>query len=318
MPTNDTPSRDPRTTTRTTKAATTGPARGTTARRQAAREEAARLRREQESRARRARILAIGGLGVAVVVLAVVVTLVLRNASATREAYDDVVYGGAAQGVVAPALADVTAPAPADDSGGVPVSADGVGSTGDAPVQVTVYLDFMCPFCGRFESVNGPMLAERVAAGDIAVTYHTLSILDRQSAGSAYSTRAANAAAVVADRAPEHYPDFVTALFADQPAEGTIGLTDAEIADRAREVGVPQDVTDEFTATTDGTSATADGDEADGTWRTYAPWVAALTQQAGTDLGELRTPTILIDGQPFTGDPTAPGALEAAIDAAVG
>jgi protein-disulfide isomerase len=284
-------------------------------RREAARAEAARLRQEQERKAKRTRMLVIGGLAAAVLVLVVVIALVLRQSAATRDAFDDVAFGGGAQDVQAPALADVTAPEVSDDSGGVPVSAAGVGTTGDAPVEVTVYLDFMCPFCGQFESANGPVLAEKVAAGEIAVTYHVVSILDSQSAGTFYSTRAANAVAVVADRDPEHYPDFLAALFADQPEEGTAGLTDEQIAEIAAEVGVPADVTEEFTATTTGTY-TADGEEREGTWRTYAPWVEAVTQQAATDLGELRTPTVLIDGEPFTGDFTTPGPLEEALDAA--
>ncbi len=284
-------------------------------RREAARAEAARLRQEQERRAKRTRRIAVGGLVAAVLVLVVVFALVLRQGAATREAFDDVAFGGGEQDVQAPELADVTAPGVSDDSGGVTVSADGVGSAGDAPVDVTVYLDFMCPFCGQFEAANGPVLAEKVAAGEVAVTYHVVSILDSQSAGTFYSTRAANAAAVVAERDPEHYADFVTALFADQPAEGTAGLTDEEIADVAADAGVPAEVTEQFTATVTGTY-TADGEEREGTWRTYAPWVAAVTQQAAADLGELRTPTVLIDDEPFTGDLTTAGALEQALDAA--
>jgi protein-disulfide isomerase len=284
-------------------------------RRAEARAEAARLRQEQERRAKRTRRLAIGGLVAAVLVLVVVVALVLRQSAATRDAFADVAFGGGEEDVQRPALADVAAPEVAGDGGGVTVSADGVGDPGSAPVEVTVYLDFMCPFCGQFEAANGPVLADKVAAGEVAVTYHVVSILDSQSEGTFYSTRAANAAAVVADRDPDHYADFVSALFADQPEEGTAGLTDAQIAEVAADVGVPADVTEQFTATTTGTY-TADGEQREGTWRTYAPWVAAVTGQAATDLGELRTPTVLIDGEPFTGDFTTAGPLEEALDAA--
>jgi protein-disulfide isomerase len=284
-------------------------------RRQAARAEAARLQQEQARKAKRTRRLAVGGLAAAVLVLVVIIALVLRQSAATRQAFDDVVFGGGEQDVQAPALADVTAPAGTDDSGGVTVRGDGTAGAAAAPVEVTVYLDFMCPFCGQFESANGPVLAERLAAGQIDLTYRVVSILDAQSSGTFYSTRAANAAAVVADRDPDHYADFVTALFADQPEEGSAGLTDAQIADVATGAGVPADVTTLFTATTSGTY-TAGGDQHEGTWRTYAPWVAAVTQQATTDLGELRTPTILIDGEPFTGDFTTAGAFEQALDAA--
>ena len=50
-------------------------------------------------------------------------------------------------------------PAGATDSGAVLL-----GKV-DAPVTVTVYADFMCPFCGRFERANGEALQSAVAAG---------------------------------------------------------------------------------------------------------------------------------------------------------
>ncbi|GIG27709.1 DsbA family protein [Cellulomonas marina] len=285
-------------------------------RREAARAEAARLRAEQARKAKRTRIIAISGLAAAVIALAVVVALIITNSTANREAYGQVVYGGTSDTVEAPALTDVTSPAGTDDRGGIPVSADGVGTTGDAPVELTVYLDYQCPFCAQFEAANAQMLAERTEAGDISVTYHLLSFLDRASNGTFYSTRAANAAATVADQDPDNFIAFSTALFENQPAEGTEGLTDAEIAEIAQGVGVPAAVTDTFTDTVSGSFTDGDGEQ-EGTWRTYAPWVVAVTGQAEADLPRLSTPTILIDGQPFSGDPTTPGPLEEQIDLAL-
>jgi protein-disulfide isomerase len=59
---------------------------------------------------------------------------------------------------------------------------------------------------------------------------HSVSILDRLSDGSEYSTRAASASAWVADRAPEQFSAFHESLFADQPEENTPGLSDEQIA----------------------------------------------------------------------------------------
>src|SRR5665647_3265056 len=114
------------------------------------------------------------------------------------------------------------APAPLSDvadgprgstgSGGIPVGPEGVAGAvhGAAPgaVVVSVYVDYMCPYCGQFEQVNGPILDQLRGEGTIVVEYHPVSILDEASLGTAYSTRAAAAAALVADQAPEAFVAF--------------------------------------------------------------------------------------------------------------
>lgn len=284
-------------------------------RRDEARAKAAQMRKEQERKAKRNRILAIAGLAVAVVALVAVAFTIVNQNKANEAANSDVVYGQDAENVVAPLLADVTSPAPANDKGGIPVSADGVGSVGDGDVDLTVYFDYMCPYCGQFDTTNSADLDAMIEEGGVTITYHPISILDRLSAGSSYSTRTANATAIVADQAPEQFTAFVTALFEDQPAEGTSGRTDAEIAEVAESVGVPAEVTATFTDTVDGTFATQDEDAVEGTWRTFAPWVAAATNQAGLDLPKLSTPAVLINGTAFNEWQT-PGALKQAVDAA--
>ena len=290
-------------------------------RRDDARAKAIAMRQEQERKARRTRLIAIGGLVAAVLVLGGVVLAIVRQGQANAEAYGQVVYGSGEQGVVAPALADVETPEGADESGGIVIGKDGVGDTGDGDeTVVNVYFDFMCPWCGRFDAANAEELDRLAATGDVTVIYHNISFLDGNSQGTFYSTRAANAAAVVAAESPEHYTDFVTALYANQPDEGSSGLSDAKIAEIAQGVGVPASVTDQFTAVVDGTYEVGEGDsvERTGTWRTYAPFVAAATRQAGVDLGKLTTPSVLIDGEQFTGDLYTPGALTQAVEAAVG
>jgi protein-disulfide isomerase len=284
-------------------------------RRDEARAKAAQMRKEQERKAKRNRIRAITGLAVAVVALVAVAFTIVNQNKANEAANSDVVYGQGVENVVAPALADVTSPAPANDSGGIPVSSDGVGSVGDGDVDLTVYFDYMCPYCGQFDTTNAADMDALIEEGGVTITYHPISILDRMSAGSSYSTRAANATAIVADKSPENFTAFVTALYKDQPTEGTSGLSDAEIADIAQGVGVPADVTDTFTDTVDGTFATDTEDSVAGTWRTFAPWVAAATGQAGKDLPKLSTPAVLINGTAFNEWQT-PGALKAAVESA--
>lgn len=215
-----------------------------------------------------------------------------------------------------PALSEVPAPSSADPTtGGVPVSAAGVGVAGQGDVVVDVYFDFMCPYCGLFDQVNAADLDALVAEGGVTVVFHPVAILDRAS-DTAYSTRAMNAFAVVADQAPDRVPDFVTALLAagTQPAEGGHGLTDEQIAEAAQSVGVSTAVTDEFTATVRGVLGTGSSIT---TLRTFVPWTVAVTAllPAHPD-GTRGTPSVLVDGQWFGGDWTQPGVLRAAVEAA--
>jgi len=287
-------------------------------RRDEARAKAAQMRKEQERKAKRNRILAISGLVVAVIALAGVAYSIVQTNKANEAANSNVTYGQGTDNVVAPTLDEVTAPAPADDTGGIPVSGTGgddVGVAGEDDVDLTIYFDYMCPYCGQFDATNSGDLDAMLEEGDVTITYHPVSILDHLSAGSSYSTRAVNATAIVADQSPENFTAFVTAMYKDQPAEGTSGRTDAEIAAIAQDVGVPAEVTDTFTDTVDGTFATEDEEGLEGTWRTFSPWALAATRQAGTDVPGFSTPTVLINGEPFEGW-TTPGALKAAVDAA--
>lgn len=279
-----------------------GPKPSKAERRDQAREQARQLREQQAKRDRRNKVIAIGGLSAAVIALIVVVVLVVNQANAPGIAYT----GDDASTIT---LADTTAPSTANANGGIPVGADGAaGETAGADdVVVSVYFDYMCPWCGRFEEANDAELKSLLAEGGVTVEYHPLAFLDQQSTGAEYSTRAGNAAAVVADQAPEQYSAFHSALFEHQPEEGTKGLSDDEIADLAREAGVPDDVVEQFTATASGE-----------TWRTFAPWLAANNNQMVTDLGKLGTPAVLIDGEEFTGDLYTTGPLTEAIEAAKG
>ncbi|MFI2753152.1 DsbA family protein [Cellulomonas sp. P22] len=274
-------------------------------RRDDARVQALKLREEQKKREKRNRFIAIGGLGAALAVLIFVVVTILSHASPTTSA-SDAAYTGDEQ-----TLADVKTPSTAQENGGIPVAASGdAGSTAENGTVVDVYLDYMCPVCGQFEDGNGAQLAALRDEGDVTVVYHPISILDRLSNGTEYSTRAANAAAAVADLAPEKFVAFSDALFANQPEENTDGLSDEQIADIAKEVGVPDDVVAVFTET--------DGDNP---WRVYAPYVSALTLQADEDLDKVQTPTILINGTPLdtkTYNWTIDGKLTEAVRAAQG
>jgi protein-disulfide isomerase len=197
--------------------------------------------------------------------------------------------GGNTAGVVA---ADgLTAPTSATESGAVLIGKP------EAKVTVTVYLDFMCPYCGQFERANGDALAAAIDNGTAKLEVHPMAFLDEMSGGTKYSTRASNAFAAVANHDADTALAFSQLLFAQQPAENTAGLDDATIADLATQAGAPADVVASFVK------------------QTYQPWVAKITQQA-FDSGVTGTPTVKINGQTFTGDLYTAGPLTEAITAA--
>jgi protein-disulfide isomerase len=257
-------------------------------RRDAARAEALALQKKQQSTEKRNRLIVLSLLGIAVIGLIVAVVLILNEGQkATMDKVENV-------------------PAGVVEDTGIPVGADGVaGTENEGAPTLDVYVDFMCPVCGSFEQINGASIDEMREAGDVTLVVHPVSILDRTSQGTEYSTRAASAAAWVADRAPEQFAAFHDAMFASQPQENTPGLSDEQIAQIAEQAGVPADVA----------SGIAGGDA----FETYEEWVKASTEVAGSDpavvnpeTGGMGTPTVLINGERFAGWQT-PGALTEAI-----
>ena len=188
------------------------------------------------------------------------------------------------------ALQEVTVkPSVADDQGGLTVSAKGVGSkkkVADAPT-LEIFMDPMCPWCGKVGRVIDPQLQRMIGAGQINVTYNFLNFLDSASSDQ-YSSRVDNALAMVAQEDPDHLPAFAAAVFASdfQPDESSYqAVSDARLADKAVGVGVPRSLADRF----------AQG--------TYRPWVDkvnayAITRKDAKDAkGEFSTPTIMINGR---------------------
>jgi protein-disulfide isomerase len=160
---------------------------------------------------------------------------------------------------------------------------------GAGPVRVDAFIDFLCPFCRRFELAAGPALAGLAADRVASIAYHPMNFLDEASTTS-YSTRAAAAAGCAADLG--RFPEYADALFANQPPEGGPGLSDAELVDIGRALGL------------DGTAfadCVADAP--------YLGWPDYVTARAST-AGVSATPTVLVEGVPVR--PEAP-AITAAV-----
>lgn len=180
-------------------------------------------------------------------------------------------------------------PSVADDQGGLTVSAKGVGSkkkVADAPT-LEIFMDPLCPWCGKVGRVIDPQLQRMISAGQINVTYNFLNFLDSASSDQ-YSSRVDNALAMVAQEDPDHLPAFAAAVFAAdfQPNESSYqAISDARLADQAVGAGVPRSLADRFVQ------------------GIYRPWVDkvnayAITRKDAKDAkGEFSTPTIMINGK---------------------
>lgn len=130
----------------------------------------------------------------------------------------------------------------ANDPGTAPQSAiinDETGAIvfGDGEDTVDTYVDFMCPICGDFEKSYGEQLQTAAANGDITLNIHPVSILNRASQNTEFSTRAGSAMYCVAAESPDSTLDFFNTLFANQPEENSAGLSDDELAAMAEQAG---------------------------------------------------------------------------------
>lgn len=99
---------------------------------------------------------------------------------------------------------------------------------------VDVYEDFLCPFCGRLESRDGDKIIQAIDAGDIQVVYHPVAILNQHTTPTGYSLRAANAG--LCSAAAGFFPTYHRKLYAEQPGEGSAGLSNAELIAKAQQL----------------------------------------------------------------------------------
>ncbi|GGD31879.1 hypothetical protein GCM10010915_10270 [Microbacterium faecale] len=164
----------------------------------------------------------------------------------------------------------------------------GAIAIGEGDQSVDEYIDFMCPHCGDAWDAYGDTTAELVEDGTITFNIHPISILDRSSQGTEYSTRAANSVYCVAEEDGDAAYSYVDLLFRNQPSQGSPGLDDDELIGYAEQVGA--------------------GGAADCiTNREYGDFVAERTQEVPLAPGQtnVSTPTVVVNGEvvPPTMDP---------------
>ena len=207
-----------------------GPRLSKNERRDAAREKAREQRLRQQRRERRNRIVLQVGIGVVVLAIVAIVAVVLVNSirppgPGPKNMADD--------GIVITKGADRRAhrrPRRRSEPTQRPPES--------GKVAIRTYEDFGCPVCGQFEKTNAAYIQTLLQQGNATLQIYPVAILDNNFAGSQYSTRAANAAAAVANYSPNQFYAFHTLLYANQPAEGTTGLTDDQLIGYAKQAKV--------------------------------------------------------------------------------
>lgn len=251
-----------------------------------------RLREQQQqaaARDQRMKIIFRSLIGVAVLAVVAVIAAIALNQDGGVEATPTTVTddGGI---VLEPA---------GSDAGG---SDDAAATADGAATNVSVYLDFQCPHCLSFEQTNMPDLTDRLQDGTISLTLHPVALMDNSSQGTDFSSRAANAAVCVAEHQPGALLDVVPALF-DLQGAATQGTVNDDVLTSA--------VSDAGADSSEVRSCMID--------REYDGWVRSATDAAlnnpslaGAN-GGFGTPTVLVDGEVFTGNYEDPTKLPAFI-----
>ncbi|MGV8874678.1 MAG: DsbA family protein [Rhodococcus sp. (in: high G+C Gram-positive bacteria)] len=163
----------------------------------------------------------------------------------------------------------------------------------DATTVISVVEDFQCPACKNFESLSGSTLQQLADAGNVAVDYRPISILDRFSNGAMYSTRSASASICVAENDRDSWMTWHNSMFEQQPAENGTGLTDDELLAIAASAGADSPAT---------ASCITDG--------SYTDWVTSQTQSVIGE-GINGTPNVRVNGTEIS-NPTPENILSAA------
>ena len=239
---------------------------------------AEQMRLERQQAAKRQRMLLTGGI-----VLAVIVVIAL-GAWAVNSSGNKVDHSNLSKVFVAPHNVG-------DDYNITYDTKTVTGTAASNPVKVSLYEDFQCPICNDFEKQKGDFLTQSLRSGDITIDWHPVSILDRQSK-TEYASRALNAALCVLDTTDvETYARMHELLYANQPKEGSDGLSDAKLVALAKQAGAG-DLTSCITT------------------RKFGPWIIKATAVATKD-GLPGTPWIKVGGKEVNG-----GDIETAVAAA--
>jgi protein-disulfide isomerase len=268
------------------------------------------MREKQKSKDRRRRFFIQGGIGLVVIaIIAIIVVVVVQNnansvtAPATAAGplnmkSDGILFHGSGGKAVAVETGAVKAKS-------TPVATDTAKLTSTA--NIVEYIDYQCPYCNEFVTTNLAQEDKWVAAGKATLEIHPISILDSSSEGNRYSSRAANAAACVANFDPDAFLDVTKVLYANQPAEDTDGMSNSKLLSLLGKGGASSS---KITGCVNG--------------ETFKTWVTEATTRVtgGSFSGVAKsatsfagTPTVFVNGVSYTGSLTDASAFAAFVDA---
>jgi protein-disulfide isomerase len=159
-----------------------------------------------------------------------------------------------------------------------------IGSA-DAPHQVVVYEDFLCPICGEFEAAGHEELAQLADQGKVQIEYRPFVLLSRLGEYSSRSTMVWSL--VLQQDGADVAQKLHDLLFANQPSEEGPFPSREDLVTLAGQAGAD---------TTKLQTAIDAGDGVD--------WPVNATKSAES-LDVDSTPTITLDGKPFTNGRTA-------------
>ncbi|MFT4123571.1 MAG: thioredoxin domain-containing protein [Microbacteriaceae bacterium] len=251
--------------------------------REVAREKAAAIRAQHRKQERRRRVLIVGGIVVAVLaIVAIVTTSLLGSIKPERTGPLNMLSDGIR----------IEAGLAALKTSGLPVSATPVPNAPTASadvVDIRFYVDYACGDCSSFATANAEQLRTWVESGAATLEVHPIATLDAKSKD--YSSRAANAAACVANYDPDRFFDFNERLLQQAPDEGE-SLSDDDLGDIVAEAGVGSASAVEDCITED----------------SFATWVSHATERAlagpiaGSDVQQVtELPLVLVNGMQFSG-----------------
>lgn len=138
-------------------------------------------------------------------------------------------------------------PAFAGSDGAIVITGSGVDRNGkhydgnNGKNIVRDYQDFLCPGCGSLNRELAEPFRQYLGEGKMVLKQYPISILDRLSDGTEYSTRTAAMAYRVAELDPDHYLDWVDIMFSEkvQPDEEKFKpVDDAHLQDLAVKAGL--------------------------------------------------------------------------------
>jgi protein-disulfide isomerase len=272
-------------------------------RREDAREKARSIREQQKQLEKRNRLLTfgiivLGSIAVIGIVVFVIASSIRQPASGPLNMRSDgIVIGESFEAVQTGAIRP----------GQQPVAT--VHDPDSEAIAIVMYVDYFSPLGAAFEKANGDQITTWLQTGAASLEVHPLAILDRVSQGTKYSSRAANAAACVANYSPNQFYGFHTRLLDAQPEEGSAGLTTEQL--------IALTIKAQVSESTKVRSCIENQD--------FLAWVADARDRALTgpipnsDVAAISsTPTVIVNGHQYEGAPNDSVAFSAFIVRAAG